>query len=68
MLARGLPLDWQKEVEAVNQYAPVVKTDRHRNRFRAQTGAAPNNAEQPKRCNEFAKELTATVAGVMREL
>src|ERR1700744_5541088 len=45
-----------------------VKTDRHGNSLRAQTGTAPNYTEQPKRRNEFAKELTATGADVMREL
>jgi hypothetical protein len=27
-----------------------VKTDRHRNRFGAEAGTAPNDTEQPKRC------------------
>jgi hypothetical protein len=48
--------------------AGYVKTDRHRNSFGAQTGTAPNHTEQPERCNEFAKELTATGAWVVREL
>ena len=45
-----------------------VKTDRHGNSLGAKTGTAPNDTEQPERRNEFAKELTATGANVVREL
>ena len=45
-----------------------VKTHRYRNRFGAQTGTAPNDTQQPERCNEFAKKLPATGAGVLRDL
>ena len=42
-----------------------VKTDRYRNRFGTQTGTAPDDAQQAERCNEFAKKLPATGAGVL---
>ena len=45
-----------------------VKTDRYRNRFGTQTGTAPNDAQQAERCNEFAKKLPSTGAGVLRDL
>jgi hypothetical protein len=45
-----------------------IKTDRYRNRLGAQAGAAPDHKEQPERCNEFAKKLPATGAGMMRDL
>ena len=45
-----------------------VKTDRYRNRFGTQTRTAPDHAQQAERCNEFAKKLPATGAGVLRDL
>ena len=42
-----------------------VKTDRYRNRFGAQTGTAPDHAQQAERCNEFTKKLPATGAHVI---
>jgi hypothetical protein len=42
-----------------------VKTDRYRNRFGTQASTAPDHAQQAERCNEFAKKLPATGAGVL---
>ena len=60
------------EVDGVGSRKPVragnVETDRYRNSLGAETGTSPNYTEQPERRNEFAKELTAAGADVMREL
>ncbi len=42
-----------------------VKADRYRNRFGAQTGTAPDHAQQAERCNEFTKKLPTAGAHVI---
>jgi hypothetical protein len=64
-----LPLDWAKEMDAVNQYAPFMyrptATGTASDRKREQP---QNDAKESKGRNKFAEELTATSAQQAKSL